>query len=165
MKIERGFLVQPDIVELMERFELFEVYTDQDEDEYRAIQERITGINANPTYIVLDSKTQLEVARSGFTNDKEEFVHFIEQGLSDQPVFRSTVHYIGLEIDLPDVGPLTVLTVDGPIEADPGQVVGMHEVMGASGVLEQVEKRAYDGVFTARHRLRVGEACPPGHYI
>ncbi|MEM7262150.1 MAG: hypothetical protein AAF488_09185 [Planctomycetota bacterium] len=167
MKIEQGFLVQADIMERLENFELFEIYTDggKKEDAYRAFQKSITGLNANPTYLVLDSRSQLEVARSAYTNSKEEYVQFIERGQTDRPVFRSTVVYSGLERVLED-GRSTreAFITEGAIEADAGEVIGKQSGLSPEGVVIEVDKRAYSGEFWAKQQFRVADDVPPGRY-
>ncbi|OUU24471.1 MAG: hypothetical protein CBC13_03475 [Planctomycetia bacterium TMED53] len=100
--MENGIFREPEVEQLLSQYELFEIYTDDATSEieatYRDQQIRITGYYANPTYIVLDSRDQLEVARESFTNSSEQFIAFLEEGLSDRPAFESRIQLEGLEI-------------------------------------------------------------------
>ena len=74
--MENGIFRESEVEQLLSQYELFEIYTDDATSEieatYREQQIRITGYYANPTYIVLDSRDQLEVARESFTNSSEQ---------------------------------------------------------------------------------------------
>lgn len=100
--MENGIFRESEVEQLLSQYELFEIYTDDATSEieatYREQQIRITGYYANPTYIVLDSRDQLEVARESFTNSSEQFITFLEQGLTDRPAFESRIQIEGLEI-------------------------------------------------------------------
>ncbi|MGB1070669.1 MAG: hypothetical protein ACPG1Z_03305 [Planctomycetota bacterium] len=100
--MENGIFRESEVEQLLSQYELFEIYTDDATSEieatYREQQIRITGYYANPTYIVLDSRDQLEVARESFTNSSEQFISFLEQGLTDRPAFESRIQIEGLEI-------------------------------------------------------------------
>ena len=100
--MENGIFREPEVEQLLSQYELFEIYTDDANSEieasYREQQIRITGYYANPTYIVLDSRDQLEVARESFTNSSEQFVEFLQQGLTDRPAFESRIQLEGLQI-------------------------------------------------------------------
>ncbi len=100
--MENGIFRESEVEQLLSQYELFEIYTDDATSEieatYREQQIRITGYYANPTYIVLDSRDQPEVARESFTNSSEQFLTFLEQGLTDRPAFESRIQIEGLEI-------------------------------------------------------------------
>ena len=95
-----GLLHDPDVEKLLSQFILIEIFTDRlpEEREYADLQKELTGYNANPTYIVFDSVSHLEVAREAYTNSKRQFLEFLEQGLTDTPAFQSQVRFSGLEI-------------------------------------------------------------------
>lgn len=153
--MERGILIEPDVVELLRHFERLEIFTDnKHEREYSEVQGRVTGYNANPTYIILDSANHREVARTSFTNDKDEFIAFLEQGKENVPAFRSQVvldELVPLDEQLED-------TVEWPqldsIVSDPGAVA---QYLGR-------EAREYTGEFRATQALVLPKELPAGRY-
>ena len=151
---------------MLREYELVEVFTDNAdglEDAYKAAQREITGINANPTYIVLDAKSRLEIARSDYTTDYDVFKAFVERGLTGPPVFRSALEFEGIErVDGEER--YRVLERVGSVEAKPGLVVGKQEVFGASGQLESGDKTAYTDGFWAKQKFRVPAGLPGGRY-
>jgi hypothetical protein len=149
-----GLLRDSDVVALLERFELVEVYNDHpEEDEYAALQRELTGYNANPTYLVLDSKDRLEVARETFTNSKQRFLEFLEEGLADRPAFRTQVQLTGLEIE--EAGrPVTVLSPRRGLIADEGNPERY--------LAEDVQ--VYRGRFAGSQEFRVAKGLAPGEY-
>lgn len=153
--MERGILLRPDVVELLRRFELLEIYTDaREEREYSRKQREITGVNANPTYIVLDSQHQREVTRFTHTNSTEAFKEFLRAGLTDQPAFQSRLRFralVPLDGQSEQVFPITPV---GTLTSTPGDAV---TVLGVPG-------RAYPGEFEARQRLALPAELPAGRY-
>ncbi|MGA1487532.1 MAG: hypothetical protein ACO4CW_12455 [Planctomycetota bacterium] len=146
MEGENGILHQPDVEEALRRMERFEIYTDDpDEKHLAALQREITGYNANPTYIVLDSTSRLEVARIAYTNSKGEFLDFLERGLTDVPAFRSQVRFTGTTI-IEGGEDVVVLVPEGTLQAD----------AGADAVYQEQEIRVYDGRFSGSQTFRVG---------
>ncbi len=151
---------------MLREYELVEIFTDEPtglEDEYKVAQKEITGLNANPTYIVLDQKSGLEITRSDYTTNYEAFHAFVERGLTGPPVFRSVLRYEG--IDRVENGKrYAVLEFDGSVEASPGIKVGQQEVFGSSGTLEMVDKMAYTGSFNAKQKFRIPAGLASGQY-
>ena len=121
MEGPNGILQDPEVEELLrQNFETFEVFTDDpSEGDYKALQKKYTGYNANPTYIVLDSENLLEVARISFTNSKADFVAFLKQGMTNEPAFRSQIRFTGVAIQ-EDGKDVQVLKPVGPLQADIG---------------------------------------------
>lgn len=158
--MERGILLEPDVVELLRQFELLEIYTDNKierfELHYDQVQRRVTGYNANPTYFVLDSENHREVASASFTNSKEEFLGFLRAGLENRPVFRS-------QVVMDELSPLDGQlddTVEWPElpapESDPGRAT---QYLGRT-------VRAYEGKFSGKQALVLPprSQLPPGRY-
>ncbi len=146
MEGENGILNQPDVEELLRQFELFEIFTDTKSFANAPLQKKLTGYNANPTYIVLDSVTHLEVARFAYTNSKADFVKFLKKGLEDRPAFISQVRFSGTTIqeggqDIVVLKPKGVLKVDaGTDETYDGQKI-----------------RVYRGKFSGSQKFIVGK--------
>ena len=139
MEGENGILQDPEVEELLRQFETFEIFTDDPtEGEYNALQREHTGYNANPTYIVLDSKNLLEVARFSFTNSKEDFVAFLRKGLTNEPAFASQIRFTGIEIQ-ENGEDVEVLKPKGVLVADEGTV----ETYGGDDV--RVYRRTFSG--------------------
>ncbi len=155
--MENGIFREPAVEQLLSQYELFEIYTDDANSEieatYRDQQILITGYYANPTYIVLDSRDHLEVARESFTNSSKKFIDFLEQGLTDRPAFESRIQLEGLEIREMDED-FTVLIPETPWQYE-GAGVG-----GFQG--EEVSEIAGD--FNATATFRVGENLS-GEYV
>ena len=153
--MERGILLAPDVQQLLEGFELFEVYTDEpDERQYAAAQNQITGLNVNPHYIVLHSESQLFVAQSSFTNSKADFKAFLEKGLENRPAFASWLRHSGLEIREAR-GEVTVATLAGRLESDDGHVATYRD--------EPVGE--YRSTFQARQAFELEDDLEPGAYV
>ncbi len=155
--MENGIFREPEVEQLLSQYELFEIYTDDANSEieasYREQQIRITGYYANPTYIVLDSRDQLEVTRESFTNSSEQFVEFLQQGLTDQPAFESRIQLEGLQIQ--EKGEyFTVLIPETPWEYQ-GAEPGSYQDNGVSEI---------SGDFSATATFRVGENLS-GEYV
>jgi len=149
-----GILRDSDVVALLERFELVEIYNDHPEESaYAALQREMTGYQANPTYFVIDSKDRLEVARETFTNSKQRFFEFLERGLTDRPAFRTQVQISGLEIE--EAGePVTVLRPKRGLIADEGNP---ERYLG-----EDVQ--VYRGRFAGSQEFRLAKGLAPGEY-
>ena len=147
MEGENGILHQPDVEEFLRQMERFEIFTDDPSEKHLAdLAREITGYNANPTYIVLDSQSHLEVARIAYTNSKQEFIEFLEKGLTDEPAFRSQVRFTGTTIQEGGED-VVVLTTDGTLAADEGTTAQYH----GNAV------RIYDGKFSGSQTFRVGK--------
>ncbi len=145
MESESGILHQPEVEELLRQFELFEIFTDDPRElPYAAVQKAVTGYNANPTYIVLDSENHLEVARISFTNSKQEFIDFLKKGLTDRPAFISQVRFTGVELEERGEA-VTVLTERGVMESTEGTLESY----------DGEEVYAYRGSFSGRQTFRV----------
>lgn len=159
---------------MLRRYELIEIYTDsKGEEPYAAYQREVTGLNANPTYIVLDSENKLEVARMAYTVDKQEYLAFLRQGLSNEPQFRSFLEFDGLalvekvkdadgNVVLDDEGKpknerVVVLETTGRVEADEGVKVGEDDL--------DRPLLAYQGAFRGEQEFRVGRNLEPGEYV
>ncbi len=150
-----GILRDPEAEALLRQFELFEIYTDDPlEADYTELQRELTGYNANPTYIVLDSESHLEVAREAFTNSKRKFIEFLETGLTDRPAFHSQIRLTGLSIE--EAGKsVTVLRPSGSLDSSDGA-----EERYLGGPV-----RAYRGTFDGRLTFTVAEGLEPGEYV
>jgi hypothetical protein len=149
-----GILRDSDVVEMLDRFDLVEVFTDHEEEkEYADLQLELTGYNANPTYLVLDSRDRLEVARDTFTNSKQHFLEFLRKGLTDRPAFRTQVHQDGLVIEVAGEE-IEVLRPKGPLVADLGEP---ERYLGE-------EVRVHRGRFSGSREFRVGKHLEPGTY-
>lgn len=159
---------------MLRQYELIEIYTDsKGEEPYAAYQREVTGLNANPTYIVLDSENKLEVARMAYTVDKQEYLAFLRRGLSDEPQFRSFLKYDGLTLiekvkdadgnvvmeskDKPKTERVVVLETAGKVEADEGVKVGENDLGRPL--------HAYQGAFQGEQEFRVGSNLEPGEYV
>ncbi|MGE3167035.1 MAG: hypothetical protein AB7O52_19185 [Planctomycetota bacterium] len=157
--MEQGILLAPDVVELLRQFDLLEIYTDnqieREQLHYDKVQRQVTGYNANPTYIVLDSENQREVARASFTNSKEEFLQFLRAGVTNRPVFRS-------ELIVDELTPLDGQldhTVEWPELPAPKVDSGREATYLGQSV------RAYMGTFTGTQALLLpSTGLPPGRY-
>lgn len=153
--MESGILLEPDVVELLRQFDSLEIFTDNKyEREYAAVQRRVTGYNANPTYIVLDSENHREVTRTTFTNSKEEFLDFLKDGLRNTPAFASSLEFqelVPLDGQLDDTVAFATAT---PLEADAGTAV---EIYGDKSM-------AYEGGFRARQSIQLPAELPAGAY-
>jgi hypothetical protein len=149
-----GILRDSEVVERLRRFELVEIYNDHpDERQYALLQLELTGYNANPTYLVLDSRDRLEVARETFTNSKQTFIEFLEKGLTDRPAFLTHLPVTGLVIEVAGEE-VEVFETDGPLVADLGEP---ERYLGG-------EVRAYRGRFAGSQELRVAAGLAPGTY-
>lgn len=149
-----GILRDSQVVELLDQFELFEIYNDHPaETAYAALQREMTGYQANPTYFVLDSKDRLEVARGTYTNSKQVFLEFLRKGLADRPAFRTQVHQDGLVIEVARKA-VEVLRPRGPLVADLGEP---ERYLGE-------EVRVHRGRFAGSREFRVGKDLEPGNY-
>lgn len=155
--MENGIFRESEVEQLLSQYELFEIYTDDATSEieatYREQQIRITGYYANPTYIVLDSRDHLEVARESFTNSSEQFITFLEQGLTDRPAFESRIQIEGLQIREKGQD-YTVLTRETP---------WVYQGEGAARY-QGAEVSAINGAFSASATFRVGENLA-GEYV
>ncbi|MEM7167694.1 MAG: hypothetical protein AAF581_19740 [Planctomycetota bacterium] len=148
-------MLQPDVVELLRQFERLEIFTDNKlEGEYKKVQKEITGYNAQPTFIILDSKHQREVARSSFTNSAEAFKDFLRKGLTDQPVFQSRLKFSKL------------VPLDGqmshPIEID--EAGTLTASAGTKTMYLGEEAMAYTGAFEAAQDIQLPGELEPGKY-
>ncbi|MAW77341.1 MAG: hypothetical protein CMJ95_08155 [Planctomycetes bacterium] len=172
--MENGIFRQQEVEQLLGQYELFEVFTDDANSEieasYRGHQIELSGYYANPTYIVLDSKDHLEVARGTFTNSSSEFSDFLKAGLLDRPAFESRIQLTGLQIR--EAGQdVTVLTREGPwqfsensagdyLGADIDQLVGDFGASTTFRVGEDLEGeyvirlRLVGGLYRADERIR-----------
>jgi len=155
--MEDDIFLRPAVEQLLRQFDLFEIFTDDSqspvEDRYRELQKKLTGYFANPSYIVLGSQNDLEVARGAFTNSEQDFIEFLERGLLDLPAFQSYITFGGLEIREGD-RLVTVLEPIGALESDEGVA---ETYLGA-------DVRAYRGIFSARQRFRVPDDLEAGSY-
>lgn len=154
--MEGGTFQEPDVGELLRQFELIEIYTDRlpAEAEYAALQKELTGYNANPTYLVLDSENHLEVARSSFTNSKADFKEFLREGLADRPAFVSRVRIAGLTIEEGGEEKV-VLRSRGPLVSDDG----------TAGRFMGRPVTEYRGAFAGSQTFEVGSGLEPGEYV
>ena len=146
MEGEGGILQDPEVEELLRQYEIFEIFTDSDSSHFKPIQKELTGYNANPTYIVLDSNTHLEVARYSYTNSKAAFVKFLKKGLTDSPAFMSQIRFTGLTIQEGGED-VQVLKTKGVLAADPG----------TDEAYDGEEVRVYRGKFSGSQTFKVGK--------
>lgn len=128
--------------------------------EFADVQKKLTGLNANPTYLVFDSKNKLEVARIAYTNSRDDYIAFLKRGLEDEPIFRSVIKYDGLTIvegKGEEKKTIVVLESESQIDATEGVEVGKTDTGKA--------RLGYKGAFTAKQAFRVGSDLEPGEYV
>ncbi len=145
--MERGTFLNPEVAKRLQQFERLKIYTDRpwEREHYQPFQKEITGAISLPTYIVLDSESNLEVSRCYFTNDDDEFIEFLEEGLTNRPAFYSFFRFTNL----------AGIRLKGPMNTDRGEVLTF---MGA-------DARAYRGEFKASQLLEVPADMAPGKYV
>lgn len=80
--MEKNIFTVPAVREELARFERVQLYTDGQGEEYdlnRTLQEEKFKSIALPLYVVIDSKTETEIARvEGLTRDPAEFIRFLK---------------------------------------------------------------------------------------
>lgn len=80
--MEKNIFTVPEVRDELARFERVQLYTDGQGSEYdinRALQEEKFKSIALPLYVVIDSTTEIEIARvEGLTRDPGEFVRFLK---------------------------------------------------------------------------------------
>ncbi len=153
--MERGILKEPDVVELLQQFEDFEVYTDApNEAKHKQAMKSLTGIISNPIFLVLDSKNHLRVVQRGFTNSKEEFKEFLRTGLTDEPAFESRL-IVGDLIPMEEQFELPIpLELSSSLQYDAGEKA---EYKGKNA-------RAYTSTFAATQKVKLPGDLPSGRY-
>ncbi len=145
--MERGTFHHPEVRKLFKEFTLLEVFTDRpwERDAYGKNQQEIAATTALPTYVILDSEQQLEVTRSYYTNDDEEFVKFLEEGLENQPGFFSLIRFTNLN----------GLKIEGSLDSSRGE----------DFTFRGETHSAYHDTFWANQGFQVPKDLKPGKYV